>query len=81
MCYILNHESKENMNTKNKFISMSAWRKLGFEKVEDRVYIDKDMKYYIEPLMAPGIGTGQLILIGKKKPIIKSNETEDEKEC
>lgn len=55
------------------FISMSAWKELGFKKVEDRVYRDKEGKYYIEPLMAPGVGTGQLILVGKKKPTLKGS--------
>lgn len=58
---------------KKEFISMSAWRELGFEKVEDRVYRSKDGKYYVEPLMAPCIGTGQLISVGKKKPVLNGN--------
>lgn len=61
------------MNAKSKFVSMSAWRELGFDNVEDRVYRDKDGKYYIEPLMAPGIGSGALILVGKKKPVLNGN--------
>lgn len=68
------------MNENGEFISMSPWKEMGLERVEDRVYRGEDGKYYIEPLMAPGIGTGQLISVGKKKPTLNGSAWFFEKE-